>query len=412
MLAGVIGLGQIGGGVAVCLARANMLAAVYDVRTEASDTLEGVPKPLASARSVAELCEIVLIAVVDAAQCENVLSGPEGILAKARKGLTVVILSTIALDDLNRLRTLVEEAGARLVDCGVTGGLKAAQNGLVCMVGGTNRDLAAVLPVLNGFSREVVHMGGPGTGMAAKIARNVIVYNIWRATYEGAQLAIAAGVDIKRLAHVIDASADSTGGPCLWLNRASDPHEDEQEYKIREVGIKTMRKDLDAAILLGENYGLNLPMAELTYATAEQITGLKVDPPKSEILPTESDAFTRGLQMFERVYGPGSSESLVGQDRSPFAQETVSHLFADIWSRPNLSVRDRRMLLIGVTAMLGRADLIEIQIKAGLINGELTVAQLDEMSLFLAFYVGWCNSGPLYSGILKAKRAVEQMDLA
>ncbi len=124
----------------------------------------------------------------------------------------------------------------------------------------------------------------------------------------------------------------------------------------------------------------------------------------------KDDPFERGRAVFEQVYGPGSSDTLVGPDRSAFATETVSHLFGDIWSRPNLSIRDRRMLLIGVTATLGRADLVEVQIKAALTNKELDDAQLEEMSLFLAFYVGWCNSGPLYAGILKGQKAFREAE--
>ena len=63
-----------------------------------------------------------------------------------------------------------------------------------------------------------------------------------------------------------------------------------------------------------------------------------------------------------------------------------------------------RLLLIGVTATLGREDLIVVQARAALVNEELTEAQLDEMVLFLAFYVGWCNSGPLHSGVIKARQ--------
>ena len=53
MKTGVIGLGQIGGGIAVCLARAGQLAGVYDVRKGASDALEGVPSVVASPAELA-----------------------------------------------------------------------------------------------------------------------------------------------------------------------------------------------------------------------------------------------------------------------------------------------------------------------------------------------------------------------
>ncbi len=62
--AGVIGLGVIGGGVALCLARAGLLGAVYDVRSEAANGLDAVPPNSDSPRDVARQCDVVLIAVV------------------------------------------------------------------------------------------------------------------------------------------------------------------------------------------------------------------------------------------------------------------------------------------------------------------------------------------------------------
>lgn len=42
----------------------------------------------------------------------------------------------------------------------------------------------------------------------------------------------------------------------------------------------------------------------------------------------------------------------------------MGHLFADIWSRPELAVRERRLLVIGIIAMMGRADIMETQVYA------------------------------------------------
>src|SRR3546814_14145600 len=75
--AGVIGLGHIGSGVALCLARAGMLTAVYDVRQDASEGLEGVPAVAPTAAEVARQCDVVLIAVVNAQQTIDVLNRSE-----------------------------------------------------------------------------------------------------------------------------------------------------------------------------------------------------------------------------------------------------------------------------------------------------------------------------------------------
>lgn len=68
---------------------------------------------------------------------------------------------------------------------------------------------------------------------------------------------------------------------------------------------------------------------------------------------------------------------------------TVDHLFGTIWSREGLSMRDRRMMLLGVLTAQNQEALMEVQLNAILSNGELTVDELKEMAIFLTHYVGF-----------------------
>ena len=65
---------------------------------------------------------------------------------------------------------------------------------------------------------------------------------------------------------------------------------------------------------------------------------------------------------------------------------------------PGLSVRDRRLMVFGIAASLGRADLIEVQLLGALRNGEIEPAQVDEIVLHLAYYVGWPQTSPIQQG--------------
>jgi 3-hydroxyisobutyrate dehydrogenase len=94
-------------------------------------------------------------------------------------------------------------------------------------------------------------MGGPGAGMAAKIARNVIVYGCLRAGYEGATLARAAGVDLRQFVQGIEDSTDGVGGPMMLMRRLADPLIDPAEVKICESLRSLLCEDLDTAIELG-----------------------------------------------------------------------------------------------------------------------------------------------------------------
>ncbi|MFE3794053.1 carboxymuconolactone decarboxylase family protein [Nocardia tengchongensis] len=97
-----------------------------------------------------------------------------------------------------------------------------------------------------------------------------------------------------------------------------------------------------------------------------------------------SDARQRGLAKMAEVYGwefkdgPGDHFAV-----------TADHLFADIWSRTALSLRDRRLLLLGALTAQGLFDVAEIQVGAALRNDELGPEQLREVALFLGYYIGW-----------------------
>jgi 4-carboxymuconolactone decarboxylase len=113
-----------------------------------------------------------------------------------------------------------------------------------------------------------------------------------------------------------------------------------------------------------------------------------------------------GRKMMDQVYGEGFSENLPAET-TPMLEKTVDHLFGEIWSRPGLSVRDRRLLVLGATAALGRADLIRIQVEGALANGELSAEQLREAVLHLQYYVGWGNGTQVHNGVEAALRAHE-----
>jgi 4-carboxymuconolactone decarboxylase len=74
---------------------------------------------------------------------------------------------------------------------------------------------------------------------------------------------------------------------------------------------------------------------------------------------------------------------------------TVDHLFADIWTRPGLTLRDRRLLLLGLLTGQGLHDVAEIQIGAALRRAELSADELREIAVFLTHYAGWPSGAKL-----------------
>jgi 4-carboxymuconolactone decarboxylase len=115
------------------------------------------------------------------------------------------------------------------------------------------------------------------------------------------------------------------------------------------------------------------------------------------------DRWIDGLGIVDQVYGAGASAMMKGMEGEPFVGEIVRHLFGEIWSRPGLSMRDKRLLVLGATTMLGRSDLMAIQLTGAIVNGELTEEQLQEIPLLMLFYAGAGNTTALQQAIQVAK---------
>jgi 3-hydroxyisobutyrate dehydrogenase len=274
----VIGLGKIGSGVALCLARSGALTAVYDIDSRIAERLEGVPANSASPADLTRLCDVVLIAVYDGAQAWDVLAGPKGILSTARPDQVVVLLSTVKVLEFRELEATAAAKGIKLLDCGVTGGGAAPRGELVSMIGGDDQTVETVRPLVEMFSKKVVHMGPSGSGMAAKIARNVIVYTTWRAEYEGVLLAQAAGVEIRKLIEVVEASQVEMGGSCFWARRDDRNGIESVDEGFRQFCASVLDKDLGAALQLSSDLGVRLPTAEIARATGRIMAGLEPEP--------------------------------------------------------------------------------------------------------------------------------------
>ena len=274
---GVIGLGGIGGGVAQCLQRSGQLSAIFDVRSEAAANVPGAPAMSATPRDLAAASDCVLIAVLNGAQTIAVLDGPDGVLAASKPGQIVILLSTISMTDLATSQKLCADAGVMLIDCGVTNGPKSGQNGLICLAGGTDAEMAAAKPIFDGFAGSVIHMGGPGAGMAAKIARNTTYFGCIRAGYEGSVIARNYGVDMGQLRQALSGDPDSGGGleGALAMAIRPEPAGNEQETGIRNYFMGLMMKDLEVAIEEAAKFGARLPMVELIRDNALSTSGLE-----------------------------------------------------------------------------------------------------------------------------------------
>ena len=76
----------------------------------------------------------------------------------------------------------------------------------------------------------------------------------------------------------------------------------------------------------------------------------------------------RGEEMLKKVYAGDVAVPPAGAN--PFSDVMLEQLFAEVWTRGGLSIRDRRLLLMGVIAALGEKDTWKIQVRSALKNRE------------------------------------------
>jgi 4-carboxymuconolactone decarboxylase len=114
---------------------------------------------------------------------------------------------------------------------------------------------------------------------------------------------------------------------------------------------------------------------------------------------------SKGLAKMNECYG----WEMPNIEGDAFFDLTVDHLFGSIWTRPGLSMRDKRLMTLTAVTAVGNRDLAEIQINAALLNGELSETELKEMAVFLTQYLGFplgsALNGAVDSVVAKRKKA-------
>jgi 4-carboxymuconolactone decarboxylase len=113
----------------------------------------------------------------------------------------------------------------------------------------------------------------------------------------------------------------------------------------------------------------------------------------------------RGVAMMKKVYAGDVVTPPPGV--MPFSDLMLEQLFAEVWTREDvLSVRDRRLVIMGIIAALGEKDTFAIQVRAALKNGELAPEQVRELLITVANYAGYPRAAGL---IATAEQAIGQV---
>ncbi len=274
-----IGLGRMGGPMTDHVIAAGHEVRVVDVLPAATAArVAAGARAAATPAEAAQDADVVLVVVMDDAQLLEVLTGPAGALTTAPEGCVVCIHTTAELATIETVAAEALQRGVVVLDAGVTGGEPGAQSGrLITMVGGPDEAVDRVRPVLDTFSREVVHAGPLGAGMSLKLARNAAGYVMMAAVHEAMTLAKRAGVDLALLEHVLSESAVAAQGFAPFQLGGPDPIAPDEPAAVRaslEHVDAMAEKDIRQARALADRLGVRLPALDATAQSFRQIVRL------------------------------------------------------------------------------------------------------------------------------------------
>jgi 3-hydroxyisobutyrate dehydrogenase len=208
---GFIGLGNMGGPMAVNLVKAGHAVTGYDLNPAALAALSKVGGKVAASAADAVKNASVIISMLPAGEhVRDVYLNQGGLIeAAAEDGPLLIDCSTIDVESARTVTAAAETAGLAMLDAPVSGGTAGAQNGtLTFMVGGTEAAFARGKPVLEAMGKNIFHAGGPGAGQAVKICNNMMLAINMVGVSEGFLLAEKLGLDWAKL-HQICATATS-----------------------------------------------------------------------------------------------------------------------------------------------------------------------------------------------------------
>jgi 3-hydroxyisobutyrate dehydrogenase len=213
-----IGLGQMGRHMASNLLKAGHSLIVCDASpaaveafTRAHPTASVAATPGAAAATPGATAVITMLPSSPHVRACYEEGGSRGIFGAARPGTLLVDCSTINPGVAASVGGAAAARGLAFVDAPVSGGVGGAEAGtLTFMVGGPAPAFAAAQPLLGAMGRNIVHVGGPGAGCAAKLCNNLVLGASMLAVAEAMQLGKRLGVD----AHVLAGIINTSSGKC------------------------------------------------------------------------------------------------------------------------------------------------------------------------------------------------------
>jgi 3-hydroxyisobutyrate dehydrogenase len=276
----VIGLGVMGGPIARHLAEAGHQLTVYNRSPERLERWQqanaGVKARIAKGPAdAAREAEVVITCVGDDDDLADVVLGPQGVFTTLGSGGVYIDHTTVSARIARQVAVEARDRQIHCVDAPMTGSQIGAESGtLTLMCGGRREAIEAARPVMEAYSKKIVHIGKAGAGQSAKAVNQICIAGIVSGLAEALRFAQAARLDMDKVYEAI-----SGGAAQSWQmdNRWETMARDEFDFGF---AIDWMRKDLGLALDEGRGLGVSLPITALVnqfYAEVQALGGGRED---------------------------------------------------------------------------------------------------------------------------------------
>lgn len=270
MRIGFIGLGNMGGPMAVNLVKAGHEVKVFDMSGAAVEkAVAAGARGGASAVDAAKEAEIVITMLPAGQHVRQVYLGDSGLLANVREGTLLIDCSTIDVGTAREVHAAARLVRAAFLDAPVSGGTGGATAGtLTFMVGGDDQAFVRAKPVLEKMGKNIFHAGGGGNGQAAKICNNMLLGISMIGTCEAFVLAEKLGLAHETLYEI----SSTASGQCWSLTSycpvpgpvpASPANRDYQAGFTAAMMLKDLKLAQTAALASGATTPLGAQAAAL-----------------------------------------------------------------------------------------------------------------------------------------------------
>ncbi len=271
----MIGLGNMGRGIAKNLIRAGNQVFVWDIAEAAREPFAKTAT-VAPPGEMARQCQMIIFVVPGSPEIDGMLKGKDGILANPRRGLVLYDFTTSDPVYTKKLAKRAAKAGVTYMDAGMTGGgAKGADEGtMTLMIGGDAATFRRTRPWLRPVAKTLIHLGGSGTGHTMKVVHNMITHTNFFALCEAAHLGRRAGIELKDLIAVFNA-----GNARSFISERRFPDHILSGTWDGRSRVYNLNKDVGMAVALADKLGatVNIGRDTLAYLRAAVEQGRSED---------------------------------------------------------------------------------------------------------------------------------------